>query len=366
MESARSETDVSPRPVAAEIVRRGGLQASSLPRTGLPRAALALQEGNLADLLLPADLRRRLERSVELIHLLDSGALLSPDETLQQAEVLLLGWGAPELDAAALARYPSLRMVAFAGGDASAVVDAAAADAAGIRRMNVGDANSVPVAEYTLAAVLLAGRGAFQAQAIYRREQKFIDREQSMAHLGTYQMRVGVVGASRVGRRVIDLLLRHEMEILLYDPTLSDLEVRELGCTPSTLPDLMRRSDVVTLHAPSIPSTQRMIGRVELALMREGTTIVNTARGILLDQEALIDELRTGRLHAVLDVSEPDPLPYGHALYECENVFLTPHVAGSLGRDLRRMGEAMVEAVEQFVAGEPLACQEPSVASSTM
>lgn len=357
--AAGAEIRSGAAPGAATAIRPG---ATAVPR---PRAAVTMQEGELLDLLLPSDLLRRLAEHVDLVPVRPS-ALQDPSPDLARSEVLILGWGSGTLNAEALARFPHLRLVVFAGGSAAAVLDAAAADAAGIARSNAGAANAVPVAEFALAAVLLAGTGAFGAREVYRREQRFLDREARMGDLGTYRMQVGVVGASRIGRRVLELLAQHEVELLLHDPTLSAEEARALGCTPLPLLELMARADVVTLHAPSTPATRGMIGAAELAALRDGATVVNTARGELIDQEALVDEVSSGRIRAVLDVTTPDPLPAGHPLYASENVFLTPHVAGSLGRDLRRMGEMVVAEVERHCTGRPLAWRESPELSPTM
>src|SRR5690606_36207563 len=139
----------------------------------------------------------------------------------------------------------------------------------------------------------------------------------------------GIVGASHIGRRVIDLLKPLECDVLLYDPYVrpGDPITREAKLT--SLDDLIARSDVVSLHAPSLPSTRHMIGRRELALMRDGATLINTARGALVDEGALVATLETGRVHAVIDVTDPEIPPPDSPLYRLPNVFLTPHIAGA-------------------------------------
>jgi phosphoglycerate dehydrogenase-like enzyme len=113
------------------------------------------------------------------------------------------------------------------------------------------------------------------------------------------------------------------------------------------------RSDIVSLHAPDIPETHHMLDRARLALIRDGGVLINTARGALVDHEALTEELVSGRLRAVLDVTEPEPLPADSPLYRLPNVFLTPHIAGSLGNELQRLGTIVVEEVERLAAGLP-------------
>ena len=141
----------------------------------------------------------------------------------------------------------------------------------------------------------------------------------------------------------------------MYDPTLAESDARELGAKRVDLDDLMSQSDVVTVHAPVLPSTIGMIGEHELALMTAGSTLINTARGSLIDHEALRRELVSGRLSAVLDVTEPEPLPVNeNVLYTLPNVILTPHIAGSMGNELTRLGDAAVDEVVRFAEGLPL------------
>jgi len=143
--------------------------------------------------------------------------------------------------------------------------------------------------------------------------------------------------------------------ILLADPTIDEAHAQGLGVTLVDLDELVRRSDVVSIHAPNIPKTHRMFDSRRLGLMRDGATLINTARGQLVDTEALVAELSTGRIFAILDVTDPEPLPAGHPLLALPNVVLTPHIAGSLGNEIRRMGALAVDELERYVRGEPFA-----------
>jgi phosphoglycerate dehydrogenase-like enzyme len=116
---------------------------------------------------------------------------------------------------------------------------------------------------------------------------------------------------------------------------------------------LLATSDVVSLHAPALPSTERMVGAAELARMMNGATLINTARGVLVDHEALTAELRTGRISAVLDVTDPEPLPTGHPLLALPNCVVTPHLAGSQGSELGRLADLVIEEIRRFAAGRP-------------
>jgi phosphoglycerate dehydrogenase-like enzyme len=116
---------------------------------------------------------------------------------------------------------------------------------------------------------------------------------------------------------------------------------------------LLAAADVVSLHAPALPETHALLDRRRLALMRDGAILVNTARGWLVDGDALTAELVSGRLDAVLDTTEPEILPADSPLYDLPNVFLTPHIAGALGRETERLGAHAVAEIERFARGEP-------------
>lgn len=142
--------------------------------------------------------------------------------------------------------------------------------------------------------------------------------------IGNHGRRVGVIGASRIGRRVIELLRPFDLRVSLTDPYVDEAGAAALGVPLLPLDDLLRTCDIVTVHAPDTPETHRLIDRRALALMPDGAVLVNTARGALVDHDALIDELRAGRLSAILDVTDPEPLPADSPLLDLPNAFVTP------------------------------------------
>jgi phosphoglycerate dehydrogenase-like enzyme len=276
------------------------------------------------------------------------------DGLLARAEVLLTGWGCPELAPAVLARAPRLRLVAHAAGTVKNHVTPECF-ARGVRVSSAAAANAVPVAEYALAAILLAGKRAFRLQRLYAelRAGRLWPREIPIP--GNHARVIGIVGASRTGRRLVELLRPFDFRVLVHDPYLDAAGARDLGVEPVELDELLQRSDVVSLHAPELPETRGLLDARRLALMRDGAVLVNTARGALVDGDALVRELASGRIDAVLDVTEPEVLPPDSPLYELPNVFLTPHVAGAIGGEIARMVELALDEIERFVRGEPLA-----------
>ena len=317
-----------------------------------PIATFALDDAALVPQLFAPQSLSRLRALVRLDERLiapaDPGALGAAIDT----EILITGWGAPRLDARMLDALPLLRAVFHSAGTVKRIVSPELW-ARGIRVSSSADANAVPVAEYTLAMVLLSAKNALESAVSYRRT-----RDMSLARprdgVGAYGITVGIVGASRIGRRVLDLLGPFDITTVLYDPSLTPADAAALGTTLVSLHDLLRVSDIVSLLAPSLPATYRMLGATELATMRDGATLINTARGSLVDTDALVAELTAGRLRAVLDVTDPEPLPAAHPLFSAPGVTLTPHIAGSLGNELRRMGSQTVDEIERFVTSGDL------------
>jgi len=282
---------------------------------------------------------------------LTSAAALS---VLGETEILVSGWGCPFISKDILAAMPRLKLIAHAAGTVKYHLDSSVYEA-GIAVTNAVDANAIPVAEFTLAMIILANKRVFEFRDLYRADPT---RGSSYAlmdePIGNYRKTVGIVGASHIGRRVIDLLKPLDVDILLYDPYVrpGDPITREAQLVG--LEALIAGSDVVSLHAPSLPSTRHMIGARELGLMRTGATLLNTARGALVDEAALIAELETGRISAVIDVTDPEIPPVDSKLYQLPNVFLTPHIAGAIGTERSRLGNLIVEEIERFIAGAPL------------
>ncbi|MEW9556073.1 hydroxyacid dehydrogenase [Nonomuraea sp. NPDC050783] len=287
-----------------------------------------------------AELRRHVE--------IDPGLVLTryAGPELARAEILITGWGAPPLDARALAAAPRLRYVVHTAGTVKGLAGPEVF-ARGVQVSSQAAANAVPVAEYTLAMILLANKQVWQLSRAYTADRRPPGLETILSAGGNAGRTVGVIGASAVGRRLLELLRPFDLRTLLYDPTLATAE--GLGAELVELPELMARGDVVTVHAPALPETRHLVGAAELALMRPGATLINTARPSLVDQDALARAVADGRIHAVLDVIEPDD-----ALFDLPGVLLTPHLAGSTGTELHRLAAGAVAEVAAVAAGRPL------------
>jgi phosphoglycerate dehydrogenase-like enzyme len=273
---------------------------------------------------------------------------------LAEAEVIVTSWGAPPITTAHLAAAPRLRAILHAAGTVRGLVPDEAW-ARGIVVTSAADENARPVAEYTLAAIILAGKRApfLAAEARTRRDRwSFADERGDLSNRGRT---IGIVGWSRIGRRTVELLDVLETDaVLVADPTITADDLVGTDAELVDLPELLRRSDIVSLHAPALPETRHLLGADELALMPDGATLINTARGVLVDTAALEREAASGRLSAILDVTDPEPLPATSVLYDLPNVMITPHIAGSLGSEARRMSDHTLDELERLILGRPV------------
>jgi phosphoglycerate dehydrogenase-like enzyme len=339
----------------------------SITMTKPIKAAFTMDPGSTEGVFTP-DLMRRLAQSCIII---DERPLesLSDDRAanvLRLTDILITGWGCPAIDRKVLAIAPRLKLIAHAAGTVKGFLSPEVFDR-GITVTHAAEANAVPVAEFTLAAILFTNKHVFRFRDIYcsdRSRARTIPL--TCQPIGNFKRTIGIIGASRIGRRVIQLLKPFDYNVLLYDPFIRPREAAELGVESVSLENLMRLSDVVSVHAPALPSTYGMIDRNRLSLMRDGTTLINTARGIIVDEADLIEELCTGRINAIIDVTDPEVPEPTSPLYKLPNVFLTPHIAGAIGGERERLGEFIVEEIERYIADRPLVSAISPVALERM
>jgi phosphoglycerate dehydrogenase-like enzyme len=321
-----------------------------------PKAALAMIPGVDALVLTP-DARAQLESLVELVAptAVDLNAL--DDDTLGEVEVVVGSWGCSPLDGTLLGRMPKLRLLAYAAGTVKMTVTAATWER-GVAVTSAAAANAVPVAEFTLAAIVMIAKDVFRVRdrhrAVRGRDAVAGAGPAPGGVVGARGLRVGVIGASRIGRLVIERLATLDVDVAVADPYLDTATATALGVAVMDVDDLFGWADVVSVHAPELPSTRHLVNAERLARMHDGAWLVNTARGSLVDTDALTRECVSGRLCAFIDTPDPEPVPAESPLYDLPNVVLTPHIAGSLGNEVSRLGDLAVAEVRRFVTGERL------------
>ncbi|MDI1462593.1 hydroxyacid dehydrogenase [Catellatospora sp. KI3] len=319
-----------------------------------PQALLVMQPETFRIQFGPQELRR-LRSLADLGDPIWSDDLDAPHTRarLAETEVLLTSWGCPRLTASRLNAAPRLRAVLHCAGSVRGLVSDDVWRR-GILVTSAAEANATPVAEFTFAAIVFAGKKAHLLAA----ESRLRPADWAAVHhredLSNYGRTIGIVGFSRIGRRVVERLRTLDTaEILVTDPYADPAAVAAAGGRLVSLDVLLAASEIVSLHLPELPQTRHAIGARELALLPDGATVVNTARGAVLDTAALERECATGRLNAILDVTDPEPLPAGSLLAQLPNVMITPHIAGSLGAETRRLSTQALDELERYVRGEP-------------
>ncbi|MFJ3956073.1 hydroxyacid dehydrogenase [Arthrobacter sp. NPDC090010] len=329
--------------------------SSALPSPQPPyRVALAMPEAT-AGQFFPDAVLRGLPLGLELITDAPLTDFSTPEAraVLSEVDALFTCWGTPLIDTSVLDLAPRLKSVHHAAGTVKPYV-ARVCWERGIRVTSAADANAVPVAEYTVAMILLANKNVFQLSGLLHRGRTGLDPLTLFPRMGNHRKRIGVIGASRIGRHVLELLKPYSLELCVADPYLSAEEAATLGATLLPLDELVASSDVVTLHAPSLPATAGMISRELIDALKPGSTFINTARGELVDQDALASRLAKGDVYAILDVTTPWVLPEDSPFYTLPNVLLTPHIAGSLGTELERLAASAIAEAAHAANGEPL------------
>jgi len=272
-------------------------------------------------------------------------------EAISRADVILSTWGMPAIDREFLDAALSLKAVFYAAGSVKGFVTDACWER-GIIISSAWAANGVPVAEYSLATILLSLKRFWHYSRMMR---DGVSGHGDLLVPGGYQSKVGLVSLGAVGRAAARMLRPLDVTLLAYDPFLPDEQAAELQVGLVSLEELFRECDVISLHAPWIPETERMITGDLISSMKHGATLINTSRGAVIAEDEMIEVLR-GRpdLSAVLDVTFPEPASADSPLRSLPNVVLTPHIAGSMQGECARMGSWMADELRRFVGGVPL------------
>lgn len=271
--------------------------------------------------------------------------------------IVLASWGTPVYDKELLDAMPNLKMVAYTAGTIKKIVTEEFWER-DIKIISAAAANAVAVAEYTVAAMVFLTKNVRHAAEHYADDNKDYFLKLRDSPRGFNGLNIGLIGASYVGLEVMRLLQSYNVYISVYDPYLTHEQAEERGVTKMELHDIMSWADVVSVHAPKLPETNNLIGRDQFQLMKQDSFFINTARGTIVDYEALAEITPQKNIEVVLDVTDPDePLPQDSPLRKLSNVFITPHIAGSRGNEQQLMGTLAVEEIKRFVSGQPLRYQ---------
>jgi len=282
---------------------------------------------------------------------------------IADADMLVTAWGSPKITTDALNRAARLRLIAHAAGSVRSMLTVEDVKniviPRGIRVFSGNRAIAYNVAESTVGMMIMGARHWVNHAVAYR--ERGVWRDPNIPKNGQCLLgaTVGLVSCSTVAREVIPLLRPFRTKVLVYDPFLNDDEAKRLRVKRVDLQTLFRESHIVSLHLPLLPETENLIKAEHLKLMRDGSVLVNTSRGKVLDHDALYQEAKTGRITVVLDVTDPEPLPKDHPLRPLPNVIFTPHVAGAGFYGYFQIGATLVKAIEAAIAGKPFEGEVP-------
>ena len=272
---------------------------------------------------------------------------------LREVELIFATWGMPALSPTQLHKLPNLKAVFYAAGSVQSF--ARPFLERGILLCSAWAANGVPVAEWTLAQILLAGKGYWMNMRAASQPQT---RKGAPHGRGNFGATVAILGAGQIGRRVIEFLQPFELKIIVFDPFLAAHDAEILGVETVSLDEAFARGQVVSNHLANLPATIGMLRGHHFAKLPTDATFINTGRGATICENEFIEILRARPdMTALLDVTNPEPPHADSPFYELPNIYLTSHIAGSIGDETVRMADYMIAEWQRWQRGQELHCQ---------
>lgn len=270
---------------------------------------------------------------------------------LQDLQYIFSTWGMPALTEEQVARLPALRAVFYAAGSVQAF--ARPFLRRGVAVVSAWGANAVPVAQFVVAQITLAAKGYFSAVRTCRTPQG--RAHYTSTYPGLFGTTIALLGAGMVGREVIQLLEPYQLDILVFDPFLTTAQAAALGVRKVTLEAAFERGFVVSNHLADLPETRGMLTRSLFARMQPNATFINSGRGATVDEAAMLAVfVERPDLTGLLDVTFPEPPESDSPIYRLENVLLSPHIAGSINREVLRQADTVIAEFHRLRSGEPL------------
>lgn len=298
-----------------------------------------------------ADIMDDLKSCAEVVHN-DLDRPYTTEEIAEKAvdcDAIITSWGSAAIDMSVINAAPRVKIIAHAAGSIKHLFPEQIFDS-GVTITNSASVMATYVGEFaltlTLAMLRTLPRYAYGAPA------EAWDDIPCAGNETLFGKTVGIIGLSHTGRAFLRLLPPFGCNVIAYDPYISRSAAEELGVKLVSLEQLLAESKVISLHAPVTEETKGMLDADKLKLIPAGAVFVNTARGVLIDHDALAKELATGRFKAALDVTWPEPLPSDHALRQLPNVIIPPHIAGPTTDGRRDMFRCVVDDLKLFWDGK--------------
>ena len=271
-------------------------------------------------------------------------------ELISGADIAVTSWDCPRLDREILDQAPDLKLVLHAAGSVKGIVSDTLWER-GVRITCSAEAIGQGVAETALGLTITSLKNLWNLSQ-YTRQGEWDKGKDAIRELT--DIKIGVVGGGRVGQHYIRLLHNFDVEILLYDPTFEPDKAAALGARKVDFEELLTQSDLISIHAPSIPETEGLFCSSALKKMKDDAILINTARGSVFVEADLVQELKKGRLFACLDVTDPEPPAADHPLRALPNVILTPHIAGVVNNGMHRIAKYVIRELDDYSKGLPM------------
>ena len=282
-----------------------------------------------------------------------SAEIIAEPEKFAEVEYVFSTWGMPSMSEEEIKKcFPSLKCVFYAAGSVQAF--ARPFLSCGVKVFSAWAANAVPVVEYTLAQIILANKGFFAHSREMKKGNREAGKIMKAAYPGNYGENVGIIGVGMIGSQVAERLKSYKLNVLAFDPFLSDERAEKLGIKKASLDEIFSTCRVITNHMANNDQTKGMLDYKYFSKMLPYSTFINTGRGAQVVEADLVRVLEERPdVTAILDVTFPEPPAEGHAFYSLPNCFLTPHIAGSLVNETHRMAEYIIEEYGRFISGKP-------------
>jgi len=277
--------------------------------------------------------------------------ILADPAKFRDVQFIFSTWGMPVFTEEEIGEYlPNLEAIFYGAGTVQAF--ARPFLRRGVKIFSAWIANAVPVAEYTVAQIILANKGYFLRAGLMSGGACVQAREMAQHYPGNYDAAIGIIGTGAIGRFVCEMLKPYRLRVLAYSRSLTEEKAKALGVEKSDIETIFRTCHVVSNHLANNPQTQKILTREHFASMRPYATFLNTGRGAQVDEEGMAEVLKERPdLVAVLDVTNPEPPVPGSVLFDLPNCIITPHIAGSAGNEVHRMAEWMAEEFELYRNG---------------
>ncbi len=331
-----------------ELAAEPGMGSPARRRQGL----FAMQDRLMFDSVWTEQHRSRLREIVDIPEWIWAGDVCEHQELLANTELLFSTWGMPSLTSRELDHLPKLKAVFYAAGSVKSF--AGPLLERGITVISANIPNAIPVAEFTLSQIIFALKQGWQ----HHQQLHSIPNAKGFQELpitGLYGATVGIISLGTIGTKLCELLMPFDVQKLVYDPFVKEASLQKYDLQKTSLEALFAQSDVVTVHTPALKETAGLITGKLLESMKPFSTFINTSRGVLVKEDEMIEVLqRRPDITAILDVTLSEPPLEGSPLYHMPNVVLTPHIAGSKGKEIARMTDWIIQECANYIEGKPL------------